>query len=386
MMRLQTGGKEENGRRRIHRAALALALGLLATASTSVLGGEDFAGAWEAYQSAVARGVTPGELRPLAQAAYNALPRRPTKRETMLRKAEAAFHLGRLAYQTGDARAALALLDESDRLFRKAAGEDAPERVGPLLEAGRLLGWSGERRRMEKALHKLAVAERILARHRPDDYARRMEAAFRQSEIYGLLGRKRKQREALKRLVALLEAGRRAPAALAVPALKIMAQMLDRRGNAAKAADLYCEALERAEESPGGAVDATGIARELYHLTASEQGGVSQASGCLEKMRKWYPATQRCAVEPVRRAPPDYPKEAYERGIQGYVVVELVLGPDGRPADVWVAESMPIGHFERAALAAARNFRYATGDGKLPASCHGRVDPFRYMMTFSISE
>lgn len=50
--------------------------------------------------------------------------------------------------------------------------------------------------------------------------------------------------------------------------------------------------------------------------------------------------------------PPEYPREAWRRGLEGWVEVELTIGPDGRVVDARVVASQPRGIFERAALRA----------------------------------
>lgn len=379
-MRALTGNGSGTGMR---RGVALVASALLVAAAGAAGAGGGFEEARRAYEEAAARGATPGELRPLAQAAYDALPRRPTTGETMLRRAEAAFHLGRLAYRTGDARAALALLDESDKLFRKAAGEDAPERIAPLLEAGRLLGWSGDRRRMEEALRNLVTAERILATHRPDDYARRMEAAFRQSEILAALGRTAERRDALERFLRLLGEARRSPPSVAVPALVKAVAVFRRAGRAGRAAELACEALSRA--GPEVADQAFAIARDLHWLLERDaQAAAAADESCRKRLRDWTPEDGWCLPRETETVFPDYPREAAERGIQGSVTVALVLDARGRPRDVWVEESWPIGHFEREAIKAGRKLRYARPGETIPPPCRGDKATLRYLFAFTL--
>jgi len=57
------------------------------------------------------------------------------------------------------------------------------------------------------------------------------------------------------------------------------------------------------------------------------------------------------------RVQPTYPVGQAQRGIEGYVVVEFDVLPDGTVSDVRVLESSSRG-FERAAIEAASKFRY----------------------------
>ncbi|RMF11621.1 MAG: energy transducer TonB, partial [Alphaproteobacteria bacterium] len=61
---------------------------------------------------------------------------------------------------------------------------------------------------------------------------------------------------------------------------------------------------------------------------------------------------------PLVRIEPQYPRRAAERGIEGYVVVELTVTELGTVKDVHVIEADPPGYFERAAIRAAQKFKY----------------------------
>lgn len=58
----------------------------------------------------------------------------------------------------------------------------------------------------------------------------------------------------------------------------------------------------------------------------------------------------------VRRAPPSYPDQARERGIDGTVWVRALVGTDGAVQDTWVAWSQP--YLNEAAIAAVRQWRF----------------------------
>ncbi|MEX0297876.1 MAG: energy transducer TonB [Kordiimonas sp.] len=63
---------------------------------------------------------------------------------------------------------------------------------------------------------------------------------------------------------------------------------------------------------------------------------------------------------PLVRVQPVYPRRAQERGIEGYAIVELTVGADGSvpPESIRVVEAEPKGYFERAAINAAKKFKY----------------------------
>lgn len=63
----------------------------------------------------------------------------------------------------------------------------------------------------------------------------------------------------------------------------------------------------------------------------------------------------------TRRAEPEYPAKARRMSVQGAVVVQLVVDAAGQPRNCTVVRATPDGFFEEAALAAARQMRFAPG-------------------------
>lgn len=62
-------------------------------------------------------------------------------------------------------------------------------------------------------------------------------------------------------------------------------------------------------------------------------------------------------VQPIVRVPPQYPVRMAQRGIEGWVTVELTIGEDGSVIEAKVVASSNSG-FERAALQAVRKWKY----------------------------
>mgnify|MGYP005751298895 CR=1 FL=1 len=60
-------------------------------------------------------------------------------------------------------------------------------------------------------------------------------------------------------------------------------------------------------------------------------------------------------------APPKYPASALEEGLEGKVVLEVLVGVDGVPKEVRVKQSTPAGVFDEAAVAAAWQWRFNAG-------------------------
>jgi protein TonB len=63
----------------------------------------------------------------------------------------------------------------------------------------------------------------------------------------------------------------------------------------------------------------------------------------------------------ARRVMPDYPRSARRQGIQGQVVVRIVVDKDGNPQACAVHSAAPEGYFEEVALQAARQMRFIPG-------------------------
>lgn len=85
---------------------------------------------------------------------------------------------------------------------------------------------------------------------------------------------------------------------------------------------------------------------------------------------------------PLVRIQPQYPRRAAERGIEGYVIVELTVTPLGTVENVRVVEADPPGYFEREAIRAAEKFKYK------PKVVNGEaipVDGVQYLFTFELA-
>ena len=88
---------------------------------------------------------------------------------------------------------------------------------------------------------------------------------------------------------------------------------------------------------------------------------------------------------PLVRVQPQYPRRANERGIEGYVVVELTVAEDGTVplSSIVIIDAQPKGYFERAATKAAAKFKYK------PKVVNGKpqaVTGVRYQFTFNLEQ
>lgn len=83
---------------------------------------------------------------------------------------------------------------------------------------------------------------------------------------------------------------------------------------------------------------------------------------------------------PVRKVQPDYPGDALRNNETGKVVVRIEVGADGTPEEVSIARSSRSRSLDRAALEAARKWRFrpAQDDGGAP---QGAVEvPFEFTL------
>ncbi|MFC4348917.1 energy transducer TonB [Kordiimonas lipolytica] len=88
---------------------------------------------------------------------------------------------------------------------------------------------------------------------------------------------------------------------------------------------------------------------------------------------------------PLVRVQPQYPRRAQERGIEGYVIVELTVNEDGTvPADsIIIIEADPKGYFERAATKAAQKFKYKP---KVVNGQPQKVTGVKYRFSFDLAD
>ena len=56
--------------------------------------------------------------------------------------------------------------------------------------------------------------------------------------------------------------------------------------------------------------------------------------------------------------PPEYPRQAYKKGVTGFVNVMFTINSKGRVRDIEVIESEPPGVFDKSTFRALKRFRY----------------------------
>ena len=84
-------------------------------------------------------------------------------------------------------------------------------------------------------------------------------------------------------------------------------------------------------------------------------------------------------LRPLRRMPPRCPRDAVDRGIQGWVCVRYTVTPTGAVEDVEVLSAAPTGVFEEAVVDAVRQwvFHPPSEDGR-PVAVPGAIFVARF--------
>ena len=123
--------------------------------------------------------------------------------------------------------------------------------------------------------------------------------------------------------------------------------------------------------APAGIEVSTPDGRSLLALEL-RSAPLSSASAAVAAVATAATPAQAEATAPPRTdrmPPPHYPKEAFEQGIAGHVLLQIEVDAEGRARDVQVVESRPQGVFDAVSVAAARQWSFA------PAREAGRAVP-----------
>jgi protein TonB len=105
-------------------------------------------------------------------------------------------------------------------------------------------------------------------------------------------------------------------------------------------------ALQKTSLDPSAAGDAASAIATLVEAQTQQMSSLSGSGGA-----------DRDAV-PLVRIEPDYPMQARQRGIEGWVVVEFTISTAGTVKDAEVVASEPGTVFDRAAVQAVRKWKY----------------------------
>ncbi len=108
-----------------------------------------------------------------------------------------------------------------------------------------------------------------------------------------------------------------------------------------------------AAPAPATPTVATSTATEPRQVVRREPGATPEIRGGANGVDRDYAL--------LRSAVPEYPRRASRRGIEGHVILEFTVTASGHADDIRVIEAHPRGMFDAAAIAAAREFRFAPG-------------------------
>ncbi len=191
-------------------------------------------------------------------------------------------------------------------------------------------------------------------------------------------------------LLAMREANRTSPQTLAAQHDLLVALL--RRAQTAVARqdfDSAQQTLTAAQEfgskaelaDTRGALDAA-IAAKRTADAASAAARAARASAPAADARAAAAAAVILSPKPLRNFRVDYPASALAENIQGFVVVEFMLNPNGSAASPSVVDSAPHGTFDSAALAAVKRANFTTNDLADPK----KAQRARFKINFTLSD
>lgn len=101
-----------------------------------------------------------------------------------------------------------------------------------------------------------------------------------------------------------------------------------------------------------------GLDLGLFHFDASELGKLSgELLGSADDVVMTDDSVDE-RPHPVRQSPMSYPVRAKARGIEGYVLLSVLISPTGEVERVKVLEASPSGIFEDTAIAGVRDWKF----------------------------
>lgn len=151
-------------------------------------------------------------------------------------------------------------------------------------------------------------------------------------------------------------------------------QLADRQAREAAAAEQKAREARAAQAArEAQAVRERESARKLEEERAA-QAAQATAKSAEADAKAQKSASQRIEPKLKRNVTPDFPAEAFDKGLSGLVTVAYTVDVEGKTQDVRVESSDPPGIFDRAATSAVRRWRYepATVDG-VPTEAQLRI-------------
>ncbi len=167
------------------------------------------------------------------------------------------------------------------------------------------------------------------------------------------------------RLQAMQQTDRNDPLTLAAQR-ELQAALLARVRSASRAAqfDQAQQLLTSAAEFGNGA-ELTAVRKQLQDDMQAAQSRATAAANAARQAQQQTAVADSSATDFIRARPlkplaAEYPQQAFDAGVHGYVIVEFLLSPKGKAIDPHVVEADPPKTFDAAALQAVRSGRYDT--------------------------
>jgi protein TonB len=105
----------------------------------------------------------------------------------------------------------------------------------------------------------------------------------------------------------------------------------------------------------------------------------ADSGGATPAVHPAVPGGETRAVRPLRMDPPEYPRDAFRRRQEGYVVMEFTINTQGGTEDISIVEAQPRGAFDMEARRAVARWTFE------PALRDGRSVPQRIRHTLEFS-
>ena len=147
------------------------------------------------------------------------------------------------------------------------------------------------------------------------------------------------------------------------------ARTLEEAKNAVRHQD-YASAQRWLTEAHDAGVDASSIAAVNNDIKTAQ----AAAAAAAEAAKHANDVVSASALQIVKYIPPEFPRQAREKALGGWVDVQFLVLPDGSVSDVSVVGADPAGVFETPAMDAVRKWKYqpVMRDGK-PINQRARV-------------
>ena len=319
---------------------------------------EDFNSLFAAYQEAVAQGDRYKGLR-LAKQVYEA-----AQDQSDLTRAITAFNYGYFLLLNQENQQSVDLLEQAAKGFEDIGDAGLDQAINAHNHLVIAYGRLGE---TEKAVKMARKSEKLYLSKSQQDLLERLGYGLAVAEaefLNGSLSRTRKKIKALRKDLppnlpadlsrrldyqeALVHLARRKEEE-AIPLLERMVE-----GFAAE---------ERFDDPLAGKAAAHLHYATLTTASTKTRGSVKQVA----EESQWWQFTDSCACDHLdtghvvllKKRPPNYPEAMRRRSIEGVVLVEYAVGPDGKAQDPFVVEAVPNSpEFREAALESAATFEY----------------------------